>query len=790
MRMIVIGGGASGASAAARLRRLDDSAEIIILEATDEISIANCGLPYYCSDVINSRAKMIVSGPKRFKDLLNIDVRLNSKVTSINRAQKTVVINNQESITYDKLVLALGANPIKPHIEGIDNKNIFTVRTLKNADDIKEHIKKTNAKNAIVIGGGFIGIEMAENFAHMGLNTKLIELCDQILPPFDKEIAAVAQNELRDNAVELILSDGVKSFGENEVYLSSGRSVPFDVAILSIGVKPETTLARECGLEIGERGGLKVNEFMQTSDPDIYAGGDSVEVKDFVSLTDTLIPLAGPANRQGRIIADNIAGYNSTYKNTQGSAVVKIFDLTAANVGNNEKQLLKSKKPYWKTFIYGNSHAGYYPNASRTLFKLLFGQNGEIFGAQAIGYEGVEKRIDVIASIMRQRGTVQDMLDSELCYAPPYSSAKDPVNILGMHADNILKGFMKPAFFEDIENSLLIDVRDEEIFRLRTIDGALNIPTSQMRERLQEIPKDKKVVLFCNTGFQSYVASRILIQRGYNNVYSLCGGIELYKELVKDKQQIVQKTKAMPASMCSSSLKIDACAMQCPGPIMKVSSAMKEMKEGETLEITSTDRGFGSDIEAWCKTTGNELVSLAKEDKIIKAVIQKGNSTLSKLSPKKNAQTIVVFSNDLDKALAAFIIANGAKAAGKDVTLFFTFWGLNILRKSNPAKVNKGITEKMFSFMMPKGADELTLSKMNMGGLGSLMMKHVMTQKNVSTLNELICQAKDNGIKFIACSMSMDVMGIKPEELIDGVETGGVAKYISESSNSASNLFI
>ncbi len=534
MRILVIGGGACGASAAARCRRLNDAAEIIILEATDEISIANCGLPYYTSDVINSRANMIVSSPVRFKNLLNIDVRLNARVTEINRKSKTVTVNGTDTLSYDKLVLATGASPVIPPIAGINNKKIFTVRTLKDGDGIKDILRSGEAKNAVVVGGGFIGVEMAENFIHAGLHTTLVELSDQILAPLDREVAAFAQNKMRANGVELILSDGVKEFEQEYIILNSGKKIPYDIAILAIGVRPDASLAKSCGLEIGTLGGLKVNEYMQTSDPDIYAGGDSVEVKDFVTGSPAIIPLAGPANRQGRIIADNINGIKSTYKNSQGTAVVKVFDLTAANVGNNEKQLLKNNIPYKKTFIFNNSHAGYYPNATRTLYKLLFNEQGKILGAQAAGYDGVEKRIDVISTIMRNNGTVQDMLDSELCYAPPYGSAKDGVNILGMHADNILKGLVKPAFMEDLKGSLLIDVREKSFFDAETIDGAINIPTSQMRERLNEIPKDKKVVLFCNTGFQSYVASRILLQKGYTDVFSLTGGIELFKELIKD----------------------------------------------------------------------------------------------------------------------------------------------------------------------------------------------------------------------------------------------------------------
>lgn len=540
MRILVVGGGACGASAAARCRRLNDEAEIIILEATDEISIANCGLPYYTSDVINSREKMIVSSPMRFKNLLNIEVRLNSRVTEINRKNKTVTVNGKENLSYDKLILATGASPVIPPIAGVNCNKIFTVRTLKDGDGIKDILRTGKAKNAVVIGGGFIGIEMAENFVHAGLNTTLVELSDQILAPLDKEVAAFAHNTMRKNGVELILGDGVKEFENDFITLNSGKKIPYDIAILAIGVRPDVALAKSAGLEIGTLGGVKVNEYMQTSDPDIYAGGDSVEIKDFITGKNTIIPLAGPANRQGRIIADNINGFKSVYKNSQGTAVVKVFDLTIANVGNNEKQLLKNNIPYKKTFIFNNSHAGYYPDATRTLYKLLFNEQGKILGAQAAGYEGVEKRIDVISTIMRNNGTIQEMLDSELSYAPPYGSAKDGVNILGMHADNILKGLVKPAFMEDLKDSLLVDVREKPFFDAETIDGAINIPTSQMRERLNEIPKDKKIVLFCNTGFQSYVASRILLQKGYTEVFSLSGGIELFKELIKDDTQSFQ----------------------------------------------------------------------------------------------------------------------------------------------------------------------------------------------------------------------------------------------------------
>lgn len=547
MKVLIIGGGACGASAAARLRRLDDTAEILILEQTEEISIANCGLPYYCSNVINSEEKMHVSSVGKFKNLLNVDIRLGARVTSIDRLKKTVTVNDNEILSYDKLVLAPGANPFKPDIKGIDNPKIFTVRTLNDANMIKAHLKMSNAKEAVVIGGGFIGVEMAENFAELsGVNTTLVEAASHILPPVDKETAAFAHNEMRKHGINLILSDAVTEFGSNEIRLSSGRRIPYDIAVLAIGVKPETSLALACGIQTGKSGGIKVNKFMRTSDENIYAGGDSVEVEGFVTGEEILVPLAGPANRQGRIIADNIAGYKSTYKKSLGSAVVKVFDLTIASAGCSEETLLKRNIPYLKTFTFGFSHASYYPGATRTMYKLLFNKEGDILGIQAAGYEGVEKRVDVMAASMRNGLKVWELIDLELCYAPPYSSAKDPVNILGMHADNILKGFVKPAFIEDIDNAMLIDIRSKAEFERETINGAVNIFTPELRERYKELPRDKKIILFCNTGFQSYVASRILIQRGFDNVYSLAAGITLYKELVKDKLFNAEKVLMQP----------------------------------------------------------------------------------------------------------------------------------------------------------------------------------------------------------------------------------------------------
>lgn len=810
MKVLIIGGVAGGGSTAARLRRLNEKAQIIMIERGEDVSFANCGIPYYCSDVIEDREKLVVTKPETFKSLMNIDARTLSEAVSINRKTKTVKIrdlrtNQEYEESYDKLVLSPGAYPIKPPIEGIDNKKIFTVRNLNDADKIKKYISENNVKSAVVIGGGFIGIEMAENLKHKGLAVSLVELAPQILAPVDKEIASFAHNHMRDKGINLYLNDGVKKFESKEkvnVVLSSSKELETDIVIFAIGVKPEIKLAKDCGLQIGELGGIKVNENMLTSDPDIYAVGDAVEIIDPISESYSLIPLAGPANRQGRVCADNIAGLKASYNGTIGSSIIKIFDITIASTGLNEKTLLRKNIEYKKVFIHGLSHAGYYPKAMPLFLKLLFSSEGKILGAQATGYEGVDKRIDVIASLIKLNGDINDLTDLELTYAPPFNSAKDPVNIAGMAAQNTLKNLYRPVYIENIlnleENSLLIDVRSSQERELGHIENSINIPLETLREKLNEIPKDKKIILYCSKGFKSYLAQKILMNEGFENTYSLSGGYLLYKEIKKDEQHKMQENKDTEQTVNTDlneikvSKKVDACGMQCPGPIVKVANSIKELNEGDILEIQVTDPGFKSDIASWCKSTGNKLLNISSEKGIITALIKKesAKNIENTISRQKDAKTIVVFSQDLDKALASFIIANGAAATGKKVNMFFTFWGLNVLRKSETINVKKGFIDKMFGLMMPQGANKLSLSKMNMMGMGSIMMKWVMKQKNVQTLSELIEQAKQNGVELIACQMSLDVMGLKHEELIDGVTIGGVANYIEKAEQSDINLFI
>lgn len=805
MKVLIIGGVAGGASTAARLRRKDENAEIIMFERGEHISYASCGLPYYLSDTISERDNLLVMTPEKFKNLLNVDVRVNSNVIAINRDDKTIKIqdvktNETYEESYDKLVLSPGAKPFIPPMEGVDSDRIFTLRNVNDADKIKEKIKSEGAKNILVIGGGFIGVEVAENLREAGVNTSIIEMANQLLPQLDFEIASTVHNHLIENGVELFLETAVSGFEttENNIIakLNNGNSLEADYVVLAIGVKPENDLALNAGLETGPRGHIIVNDKLQTNDENIYALGDAIEVVDYVTKNKTAIPLAGPANKQGRIVADNIVGENKSYNGTQGTSILKVFDYDVASTGLNEKTLKAKNIPYLKTYTHGFSHASYYPAAMPMMLKLLFEpETGKILGAQAIGMDGVDKRIDVIATILRMGGTVEDLVEVELAYAPPHGSAKDPVNILGMAAQNILKGETKPLYAEDLDklskDDVLLDVRTAEERMMGKLDNSLHIPVEELRERLNELPKDKKIITYCTKGLKSYFASRILGQNGFD-VKTLNGGYTLYKEL--NKKPVKTKNdgeKIMTENNNAEVIKIDACGLSCPGPIMKVSHAMEDAKEGDIIEVTTTDAGFKMDIPAWAENTGNKLLDISSENKIITAKIQKGNGTvINNNVAKSKDKTFVVFSNDLDKVMAAFVIANGAIAQGDKVTMFFTFWGINALRKSEHVKVKKNFLSRMFGWMMPKGASKLTLSKMNMGGMGTKMMKHVMAKNNVPPLSDLIGQARFNGVKFIACQMAMDVMGITKEELIPGVEIGGVATYLNSADKSGTNLFI
>jgi NADPH-dependent 2,4-dienoyl-CoA reductase/sulfur reductase-like enzyme/peroxiredoxin family protein/TusA-related sulfurtransferase/rhodanese-related sulfurtransferase len=811
-RIIIIGGVGGGASAATRARRLDENASIIIFDRGEHISFANCGLPYHIGGAIKERESLLVQTPQGMKERFNIDVHIKTEIIKIDREAKEVIAREidtgkEYARPYDKLILSPGATPFVPEMEGTDHERAFTLRSIEDMDLIKNVIDKQNPSSATVVGGGFIGLEMAEALVERGLKVSLIEAMDQVFTPFDKEMAAPIHKTLALNGVDLHLASKlqrlVDSEGGLEAVMAGGKSIKSDIVILAIGVRPETTLASAAGLDIGKCGGIAVDTHLRTSDENIYAIGDAIEVTDFVSGNNTLIPLAGPANRQGRIAADNALGGQSEYKGTQGTSVCKIFNITAGSTGLNEKTLKRIGRPYEKIYIHPTSNASYYPGAAAISVKLLFDpQSGLVLGAQAVGSKGVDKRIDVFATAIRAKMTVFDLSELELSYAPPYGSAKDPVNYAGFVAANVIKGDMPVCHSEDMivirSDQVALDIRPPEELYAATIPGAVNIPVDELRERLDELPRDKELLVLCKVGLKGYAATRLLMQKGFK-CRNLSGGITSYNDFTFEagKEAASHNAKTPDSvkgkdNMTNIIKEIDACGLQCPGPVMKLKKAIDQIEQGQSIAITSTDPGFASDIPAWCSSTGNTLEKLAPEKDGYKAVITKGAAKAVASAPQSgtNAKTMVVFSNDFDKAMASFIIANGAASTGSEVTMFFTFWGLNLLRKKQPVDVKKNLIEKMFGFMMPRGPEKTSLSKMNMCGIGTIMIKGIMKKKNVSSLTELIDNARSNGVRMVACAMSMDLMGIKPEELIEGVEQGGVAMYLEKAENANVNLFI
>ncbi len=821
-KIIIVGGVAGGASTAARLRRLDETATIIMFEKGEYISFANCGLPYYIGGVIPEREQLIVQTVEEMSNKFKLDIRNLSEVIQINRDKKCVVVKNHQTQetyeeSYDQLVLSPGAKPIVPPIPGIDScDNLFTLRNIPDMDRIKAYMMEHKPQSAIVIGGGFIGVEMLENLYEQGLKMTLVEASSQVMASLDPEMVTPIHEHIREQGVNLILGDEVKAFEEQgkKVILSTGQVLPTDLIIMAIGVTPETTIAKEAGLEVTKRGSIVVDEYMRTSDASIYALGDAIAVKDFVSGEQVMIPLAWSANRQGRIVADNICGRESVYKGSLGSAVAKVFEYTVATTGNNEKTLKRLGRSYKAVHIHPGSHAGYYPGAFPIAFKMLFDpQTGEILGAQGVGMDGVEKRIDILATAIKGKLTVQDLQDVEPCYAPPYNSAKDPVNMLGYYASNIMEGLVETVQCDELDhllekNGVVLDVR--EAFELATgvIPHSIHIPLGELRAGMDEVPKDKTIYVTCQVGLRGYVAYRILKEYGYKCA-NIDGGIKTYfatksKEkgsspLNSSQEEEKQMSlKDLDITEINAHVTLNACGLQCPGPIKRVFEEVNGMKEGEILQVKASDPGFSKDIGAWCESTHNTLLKTEfdKSNKAFVAYIQKGQGQIQaqssgqQLVETKDGATLVVFSGDLDKAIASFIIATGAASMGKEVTMFFTFWGLNILKRKDRPKVNKDIMEKMFDVMLPSHTGKLGLSKMNMGGMGPAMIKQIMKKHNVDDIDTLIKNAINMGVKVVACAMSMELMGIKEEEFIDGVQLGGVASYLGAADQSGLNLFI
>ncbi|WP_142533056.1 FAD-dependent oxidoreductase [Saccharicrinis carchari] len=822
MKYIIVGGVAGGATTAARLRRVDEQAEIIMFEKGPHISYANCGLPYYIGGVIKERDKLLVQTPESFGARFNIDIRILSLVTSINPVKKQVSVQSVKTgvtytESYDKLVLSPGASPVKPPIPGINLPNIFTLRNVEDTDKIKSFVDDNTPRTAVVVGAGFIGLEMAENLHHCGVKVSVVEAAPQVMNMMDSEVAAPLHHHFKEKNVALFLKDAVKEFKQVddtiEVNLSSGRIIKADFIILSIGVKPDTSLAKAAGIKIGETGGVWVDEYLQTSVKDIYAVGDSIEFPHPITGKPTIAFLAGPANRQGRILADNMVyGHTRKYKGSIGTAIAKVFDMTAGITGMTHRGLKAQGIKHDCTIVHAGSHAGYYPGAMQMMLKISFDPNtGRLYGGQVIGYKGVDKRLDLLATVIKNNGTIYDLQEIEHAYAPPFSSAKDPVNQLGYNAENIIRGLFKPLspfkFAKRIKKDVFVlDVRTPEEFSIDAIEDAVNIELDAVRKNLHRIPKDKKIMIFCGVGLRGYVAARILKQNGFDKVYNLSGGLKVYRQTMDEQSNAIffsseeKQNELVSGSNGAGMPKIevrqmvvDACGLQCPGPVLKLKDSIDAIEYGERLEVKATDPGFYNDVASWCNVTGHQLISRENKSGEIRAIIQKNKKETENQATAKSDndhKTMVVFSDDMDRALASFVIANGAASMGKKVTMFFTFWGLNVIKDVNRPKLKKDVMGNMFDKMMPGHAGKLRLSNMNMGGMGRRMMKLRMKDKNVDALETMIEQAQQSGINMIACQMSMDIMGVQKEELINGVNIGGVANYLEEAEQSNLNLFI
>ncbi|MFO8002031.1 MAG: FAD-dependent oxidoreductase [Marinilabilia sp.] len=826
-KYVIVGGVAGGATTAARLRRIDEKAEIVMLEKGPHISYANCGLPYYIGGVITDRDKLLVQTPESFGARFNIDVRIYSEVTGIDSEKQFVKIKDHKSgkeydETYGKLVLSPGAKPIKPPIPGIDHKNIFTLRNVDDTDCIKNFVDSEKPASAVVVGAGFIGLEMAENLHKRGVKVTIVEAAPQVMNMMDPEMAALLHQHFKEQEVGLYLQDAVKNFRNNGdvvgITLASGKNLNADCVVLSIGVKPDVSLAEKAGLKIGNKGGIVVNDYLQTSAGNIYAVGDAIEFPHPLTGESSLAFLAGPANKQGRILADNMVyGHKRKYRGSIGTAIAKVFDMTAGTTGLSDKALAQAGVRHQSTIVNAGSHAGYYPGSTNMVLKISFNpEDGRLLGGQIVGYEGVDKRLDMLATVIKENGTIYDLQEVEHAYAPPFSSAKDPVNQAGYNAENIMKDLFRPLspyqFHEwDHSGSCLLDVRTPDEHALNAIEGSVNIELDALRERLEELPRDKNIYIFCGVGLRGYVATRILKQNGFEKVYNLSGGLKVYQAAISDQNNPLNFSNAQNAiplqedvaghmpQISPDMMQVDACGLQCPGPILKLKEEIAKIEAGQEMQVKATDPGFYGDVASWCKVTGHTLVGRKKKGPEITAVIRKKNGDETGLAQmtegvrsidRGDNKTLIVFSDDLDRALASFVIANGAASMGKKVTMFFTFWGLNVIKRQEKPQTRKTMMDRMFALMMPGHAGKLSLSNMNMGGIGRNMMKKRMKSKNVDALEVMINNAIGNNIQMIACQMSMDVMGVHSEELIDGVKIGGVANYLEEAEASNLNLFI
>ncbi len=812
---VVVGGVAGGAGVAARLRRLDETATIIMYEKGPYVSFANCGLPYYAGGTIKDRDSLFVTQVSTFTNAFNIDVRVDTEVVSIDRENNTVkainTLTKKESVQkYDHLVLSPGCEPFIPPINGMDDSAIFTVRNVPDIDKVVEKLQES--KKAVVVGGGFIGIEMAENLVEKGLDVSLVEAADQVMITMDMDMVAPVHETLRQNGIKLYLSQalqGVERVGDKvKVILPNTTIEDVDMVILSIGVRPSSKLAKDAKLKLGPRGHVIVDKLCRTSDKNISAIGDVIEYPSPQVEGSNAIALAGPANKMARLCADAIVtGKSREYIGTYGNSIAKVFDLNCGSVGLNEKMLEREGLDYGVAITHASHHAGYYPGALSLTAKILYDKKtGKLFGGQAVGYASVDKKLDVLSSFISKDGTIEDLANFEQAYAPPFNGAKDILNMLGFIALNAFDGLDQIIDYKEAEKKLkegafLLDVRTQDEFKLGSINGSVLIPHTEIRSRMNEIPKDREVIIMCGIGLRGHIAYRILAQNGYKTIYNLVGGYKTLKAIMDDREarHNVPLENVFNKTICGvcdidltddSIVEIDACGLQCPGPILQLKKRVDELSVGQAIKIRATDPGFHKDVNSWCKMTNNTLCDLSKKEGVIEAIIKKGADIKPQVAMTKNGASIIVFSNDFDKALAAFVLANGAAATGKNVTMFFTFWGLSVLRKKPNKKVKKDFMGKMFGAMLPNDMEHLSLSSMNFAGMGPKMMKGRMKKKNVDQLRVMFNQAKSSGVRMVACQMSMDIMGVNEAELLTGVEIGGVATYMEAASECDVNLFI
>lgn len=831
MKLVVIGGVAAGASLAARARRLDEQAEIVVLERGHHVSFANCGLPYHIGEVIADRDRLILQTPQSLRELLNLDIRIGAEVTAINRTEKFVTVRDtatghEYTESYDTLGLCPGSAPLVPPLSGIDHPSVHVLRRLGDMDRIKAQLdaainKAPSPKDvrAVVIGAGYIGLEMAENLHHRGATVDIVELSDQILPPVDREISVPVERHLRSRGIQVHLSTAAAAItpGAQDrvtVELANGEFLDADLVLLAAGVRPSAELAVAAGLDLGPRGGVAVDAHMRTSDPSIWAAGDVVETAHPVLPGTYLMPLAGPANRQARVAAENIMGRETKYQSTQGTSIVKVFDMVAGGTGATERQLIAASIPYRAAHIHATGHAGYYPGTAMMQLKVLFDpERGTILGAQASGFDGVDKRLDVLAAALRAGLTVYDLEELELAYAPPFGSAKDPVNMVGFVGANVLRGDLTLCYPEDLkalpENARILDVRTAAEYAIWHLPGAESTPLSEFRDQLDGWDRDTPIRLYCAVGFRAYLAYRILAQHGFTDIASLSGGSTTYRAWhdapaseFELPAPVIGYTDAAAARSFTpqANIEIDCTGLACPGPILKLTESMKALTPGDEITVTVSDPGFRLDGPAWASSNGHDLLEMTPQGAGYLARFRKSGAALHSNDPRETGlvnrpntpgkTSFVVFSGELDKVLAAFIIANGALAMGTEVSMFFTFWGLNALRREDPPKREKSAMERAFAAMLPSGPQSLPLSNMNMLGAGRSMIKKVMKQHDVSTLPELIATAQAGGARLIGCTMTMDLLGISQSDLIDGVELGGVATFLSEAQGSGTTLFI